>query len=228
LSYYFHMNSEHLKIAFMLGIIRADKEAGITLTEHLHALEKKAFKMPWGMLAAPALGAGLGAAISPGREEQGIAMGALGGMGAYAAGRGLLRMPMAMGKALLGARKAVPAAAGAAEQVAAKAAPAAAKAVGGAAASAVPTAAQRAAAAAPTVITPTPGGAAPASHAPAPGAKMSPWKAGLMGAGAGAGAGYLGSKALSPPQTTPEEQAMLDQYRIQQQQQAQQQQMGSI
>ena len=216
------MNTEHLKIAFMLGIIQADKEAGITLTEHMRALEKKAFKMPWGMLAAPALGAGLGAAVSPGREEQGIAMGALGGMGAYAAGRGMLRMPMAMGKALLGARKAVPTAAGAAEQVAAKAAPVAAKAVGGAAAGAVPSAAQHAAAAAPTVITtPAPGGAAPT-------AKMSPWKAGLMGAGAGAGAGYLGSKALSPPQTTPEEQAMLDQYRIQQQQQVQQQQMGLI
>jgi len=63
-----------------------------------------------------------------------------------------------------------------------------------------------------------------------PGKVMNPaWKSGLIGAGAGLGAGALGSAALrgnGVPQVSPEEQQMLDQYRLQQQQAAQAQQMG--
>jgi len=189
------MNSEHLKIAFMRGVLRADCEAGITLKDHMGML--KTAWPGWMALAAPALGAGLGAMATPGEELKGAMGGGMLGLGAYGTVRGVGTGVGTIGKALWRGVRGAP-------KVLSKAAPAA-------AAAAVPRAA---AAAAP---------AAAAAAAPTAAKAMSPaWKAGLTGAGVGAGLGAGAYHMTRAPSVSPEEQQLLDQYRAQQMQQMQQ------
>jgi hypothetical protein len=132
------MNSEHLKIAFMRGVLKADHEAGVTLKDHMGML--KTAWPGWAALAMPALGAGIGAMASPGEELKGAMGGGLVGLGGY----GALRTVGALGKGAVrgvgklfsrgasAAAKAAPAAAATAAKVAptvAGAAPAATKAL---------------------------------------------------------------------------------------------------
>jgi hypothetical protein len=167
------MNSEHLKIAFMRGVQAADREAGVTLQDHMGMLKTA---IGWGALALPALGAGVGAMSSPGEEVRGAMGGGMAGLGAYALLRTAGGLGKGIGRRLIG--RGAAAAAKAAPAVAEKVAPAASKAL-----------------------------------SPA-------WKSGLLGAGIGTGLGVGGYSLLSPSGVSPEEQQLLDQYRMQQMQSA--------
>lgn len=125
------MNSEHLKIAFMRGVLKADHEAGVTLKDHMGML--KTAWPGWAALAMPALGAGIGAMASPGEELKGAMEGGLAGLGGYGAlravgglGKGAVR---GVGKLFSRGAATAAKAAPAVVETAAKAAPVATKAL---------------------------------------------------------------------------------------------------